>query len=313
MRSKKYYMLIMLFGFLLMACNNTANQSAALPEGDLTETLAFIENENNYASEADRLNDLYKIYVDWLYMSSPVTATFMGIDTYNDLWDDTSPEGSRKNMEDMKRFYEARNWFNREVLQEDDKMNYDIFVSTVEAFYDLNGNYPEQYLIIDQQGGFHIFVPAIIQMMPKNTEKDYQNIISRLNGIPAFFAGMQATLKEGIEKGIVMPKNTLTQVPLQLKSLVSEDAGQSVFYTPFAAISEDTGVDNPDQLQEQARKIIADQVNPAILEFLNFIENEYIPNSRETYGLSEMPDGKDWYNERIKYNTTTTMTAQEIH
>ncbi len=313
MRSKKYIQFVIIFSFLLLACNPAVKTSGELPEGELTERLAYIEDSGNYASEADRLNDLYTTYIDWLYKSSPITATFMGKSEYNDLWNDVSPEGTAKNIEQIKQLYEARNWFDREALEEDDKMNYDIFVRTLESFYDLNANYPEQYLIIDQQGGVHIFIPSVIQMMPRSSEKDYQNILTRLKGISILYEGITTTLKEGIEKGIVMPKNTLAQVPAQLKSLLNENAEQSIFYMPFSDIPETSGIDKPEALQEQAREVITDVVNPAIQSFLDFMENEYIPNSRETYGLSELPNGKEWYNERIKNNTTTNMTAEEIH
>jgi uncharacterized protein (DUF885 family) len=44
-----------------------------------------------------------------------------------------------------------------------------------------------------------------------------------------------------------------------------------------------------------------------------FLTDIYLPTSRETSGLSDLPHGKETYDYLIKLHTTTTMTADEIH
>ena len=54
-------------------------------------------------------------------------------------------------------------------------------------------------------------------------------------------------------------------------------------------------------------------VYPANMEFANFIEEEYIPNTRPEVGVSSVPGGGEFYQACLRYHTTTNMTAEEIH
>jgi uncharacterized protein (DUF885 family) len=59
--------------------------------------------------------------------------------------------------------------------------------------------------------------------------------------------------------------------------------------------------------------VLAEQVIPAYRKLLAFVVNEYIPGSRETLGMSSLPDGEAWYRHRIQVMTTTDKSASEIH
>ncbi|MCH6551128.1 MAG: DUF885 domain-containing protein, partial [Planctomycetes bacterium] len=52
---------------------------------------------------------------------------------------------------------------------------------------------------------------------------------------------------------------------------------------------------------------------PAFERLNNFIGDEYIGASRETVGLGDQPNGKNWYAYMVKVRTTTDLTPEEIH
>ena len=54
-------------------------------------------------------------------------------------------------------------------------------------------------------------------------------------------------------------------------------------------------------------------VYPAFRKFRDFLVKEYIPACRTSIGLSALPDGAAWYQHRVRVETTTTLTPQEIH
>ena len=41
--------------------------------------------------------------------------------------------------------------------------------------------------------------------------------------------------------------------------------------------------------------------------------NEYLPRSRDSIGISDVPNGKEWYEYLARYHTTTDLTPDEIH
>lgn len=303
---KHIFFLLSLAFFLIMTIYGYA-QETNLPDGTIIEKLAYIKDSKNFSSESERIKVLFEVYTKSQLEASPARATFFGKPGFNHLWDDVSPEGTKKNLAVLKIFNESKNWFNLDKLTDDDKINFSIFNRSVGDQYDLNSQFPEQYLIIDQIQGIHTYIPAIIQMMPTNSSKALEDIIARLKGIPQLLQNIEITLSEGIEKGIVMPRNTVVQVPEQLKSMIAKNSIESLFYTPFA------NLEGNDVLKEKVKMIIEKSVNPALEKFRSFMTDTYLPNTRDTYGISELPNGTAWYNEQIKFHTTTNMTAQEIH
>lgn len=277
------------------------------------EELGFIKNKSNFEDEGERLKAFFEAYAKNQIAASPAMATFLGKPGYDDVWDDLSIEGAKIKLANLKLFNEAQKWFDVNELTEEEVENLDIFNRAVGSQYSLESQFPEKYLIIGQIDGFHIYLPAIIQMMPTNSSTGVKNILSRLEGLPKLLQQAQSTLTEGIEKGIVMPRNTVSQVPEQLKQIISNTPKESVFYAPFANLKEGITIEGRTSITDDALKIIANKVNPAFIKFTDFMENEYLPNARESYGLNQLPNGEAWYNELITYHTSTNLTAKELH
>ncbi len=66
------------------------------------------------------------------------------------------------------------------------------------------------------------------------------------------------------------------------------------------------------QIRMQYAAMVSEKVIPAFKTLLAFLQDEYLPASRTTDGLSALPDGKAWYDYWIRYYTTTDMTSDEI-
>tara|TARA_Y100001972_G_scaffold111992_1_gene145341 strand:- start:2014 stop:3849 length:1836 start_codon:yes stop_codon:yes gene_type:complete len=298
---------------IIQSCTNKDQPENDLPSGPLGEQITFINNPDNFGSEKERLDALFETYTSYLLSSSPINATFYGKPGYDHLWDDLSPEGLQKSVDELGLFYNLLDGFDPSKLSPDDELNFSIFSRTVRDNYELFSQFPEQYLIIDQVQGIHQAIAQVIQMMPTDDEEAIENMLTRLNGIPTLMKQLQTTLREGVDKGIVMPKNTVIKVPDQLRGITSENPEQSVFYVPFTSLPEEIHQEGGSSIQERARKIITEKVNPAFKSFTQFFEEVYIPNTRETYGLSDLPNGKAWYSMRIQHQTTTKLTAEQIH
>ena len=227
---------ILFFLSLVLFFATTKNgfaQEAKLPDGTITEKLSYIKERKNFKTESERLKVLFEVYTESQLEASPVMATFFGKTGYNHLWDDVSPEGTKKSMAILKIFNESKDWFNPKDLTQDDIINRNIFNRSVSDQYELNSQFPQQYLMIDQTFGIHTVIPAVIQMMPTNSPKAMEDIIARLEGISKLLQRLEITLSEGIEKGIVMPRNTVLLVPNQLKDMIAESPTESIFYTPL--------------------------------------------------------------------------------
>jgi uncharacterized protein (DUF885 family) len=86
----------------------------------------------------------------------------------------------------------------------------------------------------------------------------------------------------------------------------------SSFYTPF---KEMPGIapDKQAELRLDAIKTIRDVVQPAYVELLEFMRNEYVPGCRATLAAQDLPDGKAYYRAKIREFTTLGMDPEAIH
>jgi uncharacterized protein (DUF885 family) len=67
-----------------------------------------------------------------------------------------------------------------------------------------------------------------------------------------------------------------------------------------------------DALRAEALALIVAEVKPAERNLAAFAANEYLPHARDSLGASALPDGRTYYAYRVRRETTTDMTPDEI-
>jgi uncharacterized protein (DUF885 family) len=68
-----------------------------------------------------------------------------------------------------------------------------------------------------------------------------------------------------------------------------------------------------ERLRAEAVRIIDEKIVPAYRKFRRYFADTYLPASRDSIGVSELPDGKEYYEYCTRVYTTTSMTPDEIH
>jgi uncharacterized protein (DUF885 family) len=58
---------------------------------------------------------------------------------------------------------------------------------------------------------------------------------------------------------------------------------------------------------------IREQIVPAYRRMRAFIQNEYLPRCRTSYGFAALPGGQAWYASAVRWSTTTELTPDQIY
>ena len=66
-------------------------------------------------------------------------------------------------------------------------------------------------------------------------------------------------------------------------------------------------------LEADYRRLLADEMFPAIRRLSAFVRNDYLPKARTTDGFGALPGGDRMYRLAVRYETTTDLTPDEIH
>ena len=95
---------------------------------------------------------------------------------------------------------------------------------------------------------------------------------------------------------------------------ITKDFELNYFYSPFKTLPNGLSQTQKDSVLIEAKKAIENSVVPQFIRIKDFFEKEYYPNTRTTIGVSETPNGAEFYQNRINYYTTSTLySADEIH
>ena len=148
---------------------------------------------------------------------------------------------------------------------------------------------------------------------PFNTVKDYEDWLKRLDDYIAFLDTSIANMKEGIAKGIVLPKVLTEKTIVQLEEFITKPVEEHLFYRPIQSMPEGISQADRDRLEQEYQNVIETKLRPKYTELKQFLVAEYLPVCRTTSGIGALPNGAATYNYLIKLHTTTNLTADEIH
>jgi uncharacterized protein (DUF885 family) len=306
---KKHLALAVTLSLGLTACNQSP---PAKVEQIQTNSAAQVMSESQNAQQ------LFQAFFDESLEMRPVFATYIGNSTYNDKF---NPPISQQNLAESLAFEEKYlakiKAIDAKALSGQDLLSYEIFIRDREI--EIKGaQFPNHLIPIDQMGGAHSFFASLgsgKSAQPFNTAQDYRNFMLRAEGFAVYMDSAIVAMQEGIDKSIVLPKPLIKKVLPQLQVHMLEDVTQSVFYGPLETLKENKNITEAEkeQITKDYIETIKSTIIPAYTRVHHFMQDTYLPNGRDTFGLADMPNGKAWYEYRIETNTTLPLTAEEIH
>lgn len=174
--------------------------------------------------------------------------------------------------------------------------------------------YNEHYMPLNAEGGFHSNLGFMVRNASFRSFADYQNYIARLQDIPRYMEQQTGWLKVGMAEGYTQPKAAMQGFEESIAAFIAQNPHESLFYQPFTGTPPIfVTAEQWRELQQQAAKIIDEAVVPAYQAYFDFMVMEYLPNCRDSVGASELPNGLEYYQNRIRHFTTLDLTPAQIH
>jgi len=160
--------------------------------------------------------------------------------------------------------------------------------------------------------GFHSNLTY--QVKPFNDFGQVKSYLNKLNAIPEFVDQHFINLRAGLEKGVSQPLVIFEGYQSTYEDHIVSSYDQSYYYEPFKKLPHGLTQTQKDSVLAAAKLAIETQVIPQFIRIKNFFESVYLPNTRTTLGISETPNGREYYQNRIDFYTTSTeYTAESIH
>jgi len=262
-------------------------------------------------SDSARLHQLFDL--DWEYNNVvyPEFATYTGYPGQNDRWTDLSVAAINRRRGNVKSELTVVHAIDRLQLNAADQLSYDIFKRRVDEAIE-GQRFPDDLLQITQRDGPQ-YAASTIGSMPASNVKDYSDIVARLRALPAVVDQTIALLDSGIKRRITPPRITLRDVPAQMTNLIPDEPLESALLAPLTRFPVGMPESERARVRAEAVRVYNELDRPAFQRLRRYLVTAYISHSRETIGMSALPDGAAWYEYNVKVQTTTTRTPQEIH
>ena len=247
---------------------------------------------------------------------SPMTATAIGDSRYDDRLDETTNAGFRERAGAIERDFLARaRLIDAARLSPSSRVTWDIFVGEREIAIE-GLKFPEELLPLNQMSGMPMDLAVYGSgsgPQPFTTAKDYDRFLARVRQFPRWADGAIERMREGMARGVTLPRPAVVKVVPQLREIVTPKVEDSIFWTPVANLPKDIPAPERERITAAYRTALASEVLPAYTRLADFIERDYLPAARTTVGWSALPDGPNWYRWRIRQSTTMDLPPDRIH
>ena len=289
----------------------------------LVTSCASVESNNNFAKIAENIEietiDENKIFDDYLDSDweknldeNPLFATYTGDKRSNDKINSNDINqfnvSKKSDIDSLNKLYEI----DESKLNDDNKLNYKLKEFGLKNSIN-SKSFPIYYLRLNQRGGIQSFYETGNRLV-YSSKQDYLDWLSRLELFSQNIENSLIINKEGLSKGHTQPKLVTRGVISQIDSIINSDIENNPYLKVFKEADETIlTLQEKEDLINKAKFIIENKINPSYKKLNQFLKEEYLVKSRDSIGIKDIPNGKEYYEYLAQYYTTTNLTPEEIH
>jgi len=268
-------------------------------------------NDKEAITTSDQqLHQLIHTYQQFYQQNSPFNDPEEGGN--NGKLPNLSPEFLAKQNIKRQNIYNALISLDDENLSANNQINSAVLIYTLKNELDNYAN-KEHYMPLTAESGFHVWIANISQQVNLKSEQDYRDYLSKLRALPHYFEQQIAWMNLGIDAGITQPKIVLKGFEQSIIAFIKEDVSDSGYYKPFKKMSIFIDSKTQQNIQKEAKRIISERVMPTYQKYYDFMVNRYQQHARDNIAATSLPNGKHYYQNRVKHYTTIDITAEQVH
>jgi uncharacterized protein (DUF885 family) len=276
--------------------------------------------------EDERINQFFENTFNAGVDDSPEFQTYLGLKTKDyGKWDDNSDEYYLSTQLDKVKaeLSKLRSDFDYDKLSDDAKLSYDLFVFNAQSQLN-NAKWYRHFYVVDQFNGQVSNKIAFLQNNHKVGSKgDAEAYIQRLVGLESVLKEMSKQLADRATFDVITPefsfKDMIQDISSLSKGSLSADGKNiNALYADFLnkldalELSDEFTESTKASMKTQAQMAISGPFKrgiDAVLEQLIRIQDQAEGNK----GIWALPNGVEFYKNRIKHHTTLALSADTIH
>ena len=105
----------------------------------------------------------------------------------------------------------------------------------------------------------------------------------------------------------------MNRVDRQIDLQSQENVNENPFFKIFTNLPESISDEEKTAIRTEAKEVIEEVIIPSYQLLGKYFKDEYLPQSRNTVGLYDTPEGRKLYEALARSFTTTNLSPKEIH
>ncbi|MFZ6769214.1 DUF885 domain-containing protein [Undibacterium sp. Di26W] len=269
------------------------------------------------SAEASRqLNALAEQYYNKQAAFEPIGASYNGDTRFDDELPMTiAPAVKAKQVAMWQDVASQLARINRHALTATDAVTYDCLDFEIHANLAIS-KFDNQLLPLNQMDSLPVTLAQFASgqsAQPLKTVTQYRIFLHRLQQLPLWLTQATSNMREGMQRGIVLPKALVVSALPQFAQLAVDKVDDHAYYAPIKNFPANFSAADKQSLTRQYRVALSSKILPALRQFNQFLSTDYLAGSRASSGWSALPNGDAWYRAWVKDQTTTDMTPEQIH
>ncbi|WP_303698048.1 DUF885 domain-containing protein [Brevundimonas naejangsanensis] len=274
------------------------------------------------ASDADaRLNALLDGWFEADIDEAPERATNLGLDKdaragLSSKLSEAGSDAIRKDREKAIKRWDELKAFDQKGLSDAGALNYAIAAfgretaaQTARFDYGAGPGRPSPY-VVTQLSGAYFSTPDFMDNQHRIEDAAGADaFLSRLEAFAGVLDGETDKIREDAGLGVIAPDFIIDRMLPQIRTLRDAPAADMAM---IQSLVRKTAALNLSGYDARAAALVDEKVKPALVRQIEALE-AIRPKAVHDAGVWRLPDGEAFYAAGLKSNTTTTLSAKEIH
>jgi uncharacterized protein (DUF885 family) len=272
-------------------------------------------------SEEQRINEFFEIVFEREISLSPIRQSSLGRKTDQlGQWDDFSDAFAAERVNRTKEDYERLNSdFDYEALSDDARLSYDLFALNAERAI-RNFEFSRNHYIVDQFNGQLSGLITVLQNNhPIDSIQDAEDYISRIAGLEKVLQEYTVQLQDRASNGVIAPAFSFADVINDARSIssgapIEDTLRDNVVYVDFRdkLTALDLDAATTDDLSMRAAAALKGPFERGFAMLIAEVERQQ-QLADGNKGVWSLPNGAEFYRNRIYHHTTLDLSAEAIH
>ncbi len=286
---------------------------ATLPLVASRRAFAQQASEKEASPEARALEALFARYWDETARLGPEWATSRGDHRFGDRWSDLSATGVEQRDKQAALWLAEARAISPQALSATERRSRAMFIHDREREVREADFVGWRTMRIGALRGTQTMLANMLQAVPVDSEEQVEQLLLRLERYPLRLQQEIDWMASGIPLRWVPARPVLERALTQLDGQLNVDMKSGPLFEPMRKMSRSIPEARREALRNRGEELLNRQVLPAMRGLRSFIVERYLPASPDAGGLLSYPGGEAVYAARVQDQTTTNLTATQIH